>query len=110
MRYHLGSFKSEDKPVRDLFRPGPKHTLFGHAIKSIVDLYRVETSRIEVEHLFGRDLFRIESPFPFLVRISACADMDFHNFSLPPPLTRVLVKLFSFGIFGQQTFKIKIEP
>jgi hypothetical protein len=47
-------------------------------IKGIIDLHRGEASRIEAKHFLGRDFFRIEFPFPFLVPIPAGADKDFH--------------------------------
>ena len=72
MRYDLGRFERENKIVGDLFRPGREDTLFGHVIKGIIDLYRVEMFGIEAKHFLGRDLFRIEFPFPFLIRKSAC--------------------------------------
>jgi len=47
-------------------------------IKGIIDLYRAEAFRIVVKHFLGRDLFRIEFPFPCPVRVTACADTDLH--------------------------------
>jgi len=82
MRYDLGHFERENKIAGNLFCPGREHALFGHAIKGIIDLYRAEASRIEAKHFLGRDLFRIEFSFPFLVRIPACTDMDFHDFTV----------------------------
>src|SRR5512136_555669 len=88
MRYDLGRLKRENKIAGHLSCPGYEHALSGHVIEGIIDLYRLEASRIEPEHFLGRDLFRIEFAFPFLVRITACANMDLHDFTVLHPRSR----------------------
>src|SRR6185369_6282604 len=78
MRYDLGRLEREGKIVRDLLRPARKARNCGHVIESIIDLDRVEALPVEVEHVMGRDLFRVEDPLPLLVPVPACPDMYFH--------------------------------
>jgi hypothetical protein len=79
MRYDLGRFERKNETAGDLFRPGREDALVGHAIKGIIDLYRVEASRIEAKHFLGRNLLRVEFSLPFFIRISTCTDVDFHS-------------------------------
>jgi hypothetical protein len=57
-----------------------------------------------VKHFLGRDLFRIEGALPFLVRISAGTDMDFHK-SSPPFFTNPKQKA-SLAKFAKDAKKI----
>jgi hypothetical protein len=81
MRDNLRCFEGEDKTIGNLICPPAENSLGWHMIEGIVDFYRVEMCRVEMEHFPGRNLFRIEYSLPFLVAVAACTDIDFHGLS-----------------------------
>src|SRR3970040_646433 len=68
----------EAKTFRHLRSPAFEHARFRHAIERVVDLDARKPRAVEREHLVGRQLLRIERPFPLLERKDAGAPVEIH--------------------------------
>ena len=70
----LVGFQREPKTFRHAFRPILKQIFRRHAIKTVIDLDRLELRGVKAQHFLVRQLFGVEIPFPLFIGISRRAD------------------------------------
>src|SRR5215203_1156744 len=68
----------ELKMFRNLLRPAGEHPFGGYSIEGIVYFDGREVPGVKLEHFFCRELRRVETALPLLVRPPTGAYEDFH--------------------------------
>src|ERR1041384_3031989 len=75
----LRGLDRKSKTFRDLFLPVFDHRSLRQAIEGVVDFHRGQTARVVREHLFRRQILRIEVSLPLFVTVAAGADVEVHD-------------------------------
>src|SRR3954470_12895554 len=77
--YPAGSLEYETKIRRDLLRPAGQHLFGRDSIERVVHFYSGEPGGVKRQHFLWRQLRRVETALPLLVRPAAGAYQDVHD-------------------------------